>query len=246
MRAFLALIPLVAASPVFAAHPLVTDDTGTQGVKGNQLEFSTDWAKTADGKTKVAEFTYTRGITQSVDISVSLPGVYRAPRQEPTGLNDLSIGAKWRLFDTDQFSFGIKPEWTPATASAGRGLGNGKDSFSLALIGQVSLDDVTILVNQSHVHNRFKHSNAQLENRTRINQTSVALLYALKDNVSLVADIGQRDSDANNQTSKTRFGIAGVIWSVSESLDLDAGVQRTKTPAETERQFGLGLTWRFK
>lgn len=246
MRAFFALISLLIASPIFAAHPLVTDDTGTQGVKGNQIEFSTDWAETAHGKTKLAELTYTRGITQSVDISVSLPGIYRAPRQQPTGLNDLSIGAKWRLFDTDQFSFGIKPEWTPATASAARGLGNGKDRFSLALIGQVSLDDVTILVNQSHVHNRFKHNNAQLENRARINQTSVAALYPLKGNVNLVADIGQRNSDASEHKTKTRFGILGIIWSVTESLDLDAGVQRTTTPDDAEKQLGLGITWRFK
>lgn len=246
MKALLFLVPLLLASSAFAAHPLVTDDTGTQGVKGNQIEFSTDWTQNAGGKTRVAELTYTRGLTDDLDIALTIPGIYGAPRQQPTGFNDLSIGAKWRFLDTDQFSLGIKPEWTPATANSARGLGNGKDSFSLALIAQISLNDLTILINQSYAHNRFKNDGTRLENRTRINQTSTAVLYAIKDSVSLVADIGQRDSDASDHTAKTRFGILGIIWSIHESLDLDAGVQRTQTPDETENQWGIGITWRFK
>lgn len=243
---FLAALPLLITPCVFAAHPLVTDDTGTQRKSGNQVELSTDWATRAEGKSTAAEFTYTRGLTDNLDLFVSLPGITSAPRQQATGLNDLTLGAKWRLIETDLFSFGIKPEWSPATANAARGLGNGKDSFSLALMGQMTISNFTLLINQSHAHNRFKDAEVRDQTRSRINQTSAALLYALKEDVTLVADIGQRDSDANNQTSKTRFGVVGVIWAVSESLDLDFGMQRTKTPAETERQFGVGLTWRFK
>jgi len=246
MKALPALISCLLIPSAFAAHPLVTDDTGTQGAKGNQIEFSTDWTQSAGGKTRAADMTYTRGLTEDLDLALTIPGIYGAPRQQATGFNDLSIGAKWRFMDTDQFSLGIKPEWIPATANSARGLGNGRDSFSLALIAQISLNDLTILINQSHAHNRFKNDDTRLENRARINQTSAAVLYAIRDSVSLVADIGQRDSDASDQTAKTRFSVLGVIWSIHESLDLDAGVQRTRTPDEAEKQWGIGITWRFK
>ena len=60
------------AFPATAFQPLITDDTGTQGSAGNQLEFSfnQEHAKTTDETVRSYSLPvgYTRGITDSIDL----------------------------------------------------------------------------------------------------------------------------------------------------------------------------------
>lgn len=92
------------SAQAFAFQPLITDDTGTQGAGGNQLEFSYghDKTKTAGESERVhsVPVTYTRGLT---DTSMSLsapatPGYVRPtpltrhgasppPRSAPSGVS---------------------------------------------------------------------------------------------------------------------------------------------------------------
>jgi len=37
-----------------------------------------------------------------------------------------------------------------------------------------------------------------------------------------------------------------VIYALSEDLDLDLGFKKGLNSAETDRQWGTGLTWRFR
>lgn len=242
----IAALAMVFASPVFAAHPLVSEDTGTQGPGGNQIELNSDWAKDAGATTKIAALTYTRGITETVDVFFNVPNTWKAPSGQNTGLNDTSLGAKWRFFENDGFSLGVKPEWIFATGDENKGLGNGKDSYALTLMAQIEAGDFTWLLNFGSTHNRFKLQADQDDNRKTINRSSLAMLYGVTEQFTVLVDIGQSDAETKAESSKPKFMVLGAIYAVNDNLDFDIGYKKGLNTAETDKQWGVGVTWRFK
>jgi hypothetical protein len=70
-----ALVLATLSLPVPALQPLITDDTGTQGSGGNQIEASyTGQRSTSAGATDKADgiaATYTRGVGEDLDLFVT-------------------------------------------------------------------------------------------------------------------------------------------------------------------------------
>ena len=229
----------------WAAHPLVSEDTGTQGPGGNQIELNADWARDAGSTTKVAAFTYTRGITENLDLFANLPRTWGAPAGEQTGFNDVSLGAKWRFFEDGGFSLGLKPEWITPSADENRGLGNGKSSYAMTLMAQMEIDDVTLLFNVGATRNRFKLQSDTDAKRGTVNRSSIAVLYRLPWGTTALADLGQADAEDKSEQSKPKFYVLGLIHPVNKDLDIDVGYKKGINTVETDRQWGVGLTWRF-
>lgn len=89
-----------------AGHPLMTDDTGLQGVMRTQLELNTDIKKADGDHSQVASLTYTYGFLDNLDGFFSVPtGV-----SNPSGLADISVGGKYFLREEDGTSWGLKGE----------------------------------------------------------------------------------------------------------------------------------------
>jgi len=92
---------LIAACPSWAAHPLITDDTGTQGKGKYQLELNGqyDWdeeevegvsIKSAGGE---VAGTLSYGIAENVDLVFSMPYVWgKAEVNEITEYDEKGIG----------------------------------------------------------------------------------------------------------------------------------------------------------
>ena len=98
---------LLCSIPVHAYFPFITDDTGTQGEGGNQLELNYVFIKergvgvAEDGTYYPGDYgtsnsfpvTYTRGLTEDLDVFV---GMIR--QTSPTnGWMNSAIGVKWRF-----------------------------------------------------------------------------------------------------------------------------------------------------
>ena len=97
----IALLPAAAS----AFQPLVTDDTGTQGAGGNQLEatYNRTRAKAPDTRVVTHEvpLTFTRGITDPLDLYAGLDYqriVPDAPAATESGWSNPALGAKWRVY----------------------------------------------------------------------------------------------------------------------------------------------------
>ena len=88
-----ALLMLPGASR--AAHPLVSDDTGTQGAGRWQFEASADRTRERDDGLVAREhevaFTLTRGLSDTLDLAIGLPWLRLAASGAPTqrGAGDL-------------------------------------------------------------------------------------------------------------------------------------------------------------
>jgi hypothetical protein len=77
------IILLAAPSVAWAALPLITDDTGTQGTGKFQVEASGVWSTQQTNENvqggresnSIADFTLTAGISETVDFTVDIPYV---------------------------------------------------------------------------------------------------------------------------------------------------------------------------
>jgi hypothetical protein len=106
IRFLVACAAYVVVEAAFAAHPLVTDDTGTQGTGNNQLEINTDRGRDDGVSSQSAALTYTYGLRDALDVFVTVP----ASTTSPSGISDASIGAKWRFMESEKTSLGLKSE----------------------------------------------------------------------------------------------------------------------------------------
>ena len=130
------MLPLAAASALlapldaYAAHPLVSDDTGTQGNANWQFEFNGEETSKQDenGRHQLWNATLTRGFGEHVDLYVNAPYTHLQTRTDDNGagIGDVEIGMKWRFVEHGPLSLALKPKVTMPTGNDGRGLGTGR------------------------------------------------------------------------------------------------------------------------
>jgi len=109
------LFVAVFAGLAFAAHPLITDDTGTQGSGKLQLEVNGEYANDNGNSETTLGATLSAGVRDTVDIILGVPYVFFT-EEDDTGdrvhencLSDMSLELKWRFYEQDGLSFALKP-----------------------------------------------------------------------------------------------------------------------------------------
>lgn len=137
MKQFLMAVSLmlsIFSLPAYAAHPLITDDTGTQGKGKFQIEVNAEHAND-NGNTETAlGATLSAGVLDNVDIVIGAPYVFLSEKDDTghrsyeDGISDLSLALKWRLYENEGLSFALKPGVTLATGDVDKGLGDGKST----------------------------------------------------------------------------------------------------------------------
>ena len=240
-----------------ALQPLVTDDTGTQGRGGNQMEvsYSRDRTRVA-GETERMQsvpLVYTYGLTDTIDIfaSVAYSRIRNdIPGGDTSGMGNTVIGAKWRFYENEETgtSLAIKPELA-VPVSARReidGLGTGKASGNLTFILSQEMPFGAVHFNAGLGRDRYRHSD---ENpRTDSRRFSVAPVWDVSEQWKLALDLGIEHARADGHTVRSRFGEIGAIYSAGKDLDLAIGYIRTtddESPKSKTNSVTAGLTWRF-
>ena len=233
------LLLLGLAQPARSAHPLVSDDTSTQGRGNYQAELNSDWPRFAGKTVHVGAFTFSRGETDALDLYGTLP----ASLSSPSGIGDLSIGAKWRFWQNQQTSLAFKPELYLATGNVDKGLGRGSPTLALTLIeshivGRWGFDsNIGITANRDPTSDDNHHP--------IVWRASGALTYTPSPRWTLAADTGiARNPDKAGKTNPA-FILAGAIYRPRGNVDIDIGIKAGLTSAEVHRQAGAGLTVRF-
>lgn len=233
----------------YAAHPLITDDTGTQGSGNNQAEFSFDRAESGKGAEKVHEnafaFTYTRGLSDRLDFFV---GGAKLDLRDPAandgarvkGSADSAIGLKWRYAEREGFSLGLKLTSNLATGDADRGLGAGRATQSLLHITQWETGSGDFLVNIGLTNN----GKTDEERRTLWN-LSAAWLAPVREDLTFAIDVGASQQASRESSKHPAYALVGLIWAVTEQIDLDIGYKHGLNNQESDRQLGAGLTIRW-
>ncbi|MEW6416929.1 MAG: transporter [Nitrospirota bacterium] len=241
----------------YAAHPLITDDTGTQGKDKFEFELGGEYGhEDEDGVTEnsmeiVPVFAY--GITDDIDIELCVPYLYvRTKETEITteaGFSDVEIDLKWRFYEKDGLSFALRPLISLPTGDEDRGLGAGKVGYSLLLFVTKEVKpwnvDNSINVPWSFDLNiGYKRNENKNDEREDIWHASLSSRVEVAKDLNVVADIGIETNPDKFSDMHPAFILGGFIYSISENLDVDFGVKGGLNKPETDYSILAGITFR--
>ncbi|MCX7171901.1 MAG: transporter [Proteobacteria bacterium] len=249
----------VSSTAVLAYQPLITDDTGTQGQGGNQIEFgiNRDRADRAGITTtaRVLPFTFTRGVTDALDVFVGVNHTKLSasvPGADVSGNGNPVLGLKWRFYENEssKTSLAIKPQLLLPVSKAKEeaGLGSGHTSYSLtAILNQKTGFGV---VHFNLATGRTRYRDASLIPDATLYHASISPVWQLSETWRLALDLGsQSERDARIDTSAEYFEV-GAIYSPDKDLDIALGFIRrndhTSSPDTTTNSVTAGVTWRFR
>lgn len=243
----------------WAAHPLVSDDTGTVGISVTEMEMTVDAARSEGGglllsrsrtrvptastvsDTTLLSATITHGIAEHLDVSFSLPHEQTEVEEKKVrGINDGALELKWRVLSVQKFSLAIKPQLFLATGNERRDLGNGKTSFGLMGIAAHETRYFTVMGNLGYTRNRNT-----VGAREDLWSVSTGVLWKPLPRWQFAADFGVYRNPDLEENRHPLFVILGVIFSPSDKLDLDFGIRNGLNPSEVNRGAGVGLTVRW-
>ena len=257
LRMSLATLCALGSVSAYALQPLNTDDTGTQGAGGNQLELSVDSMRVRESGTDARRgrdrntetvVTYTRGLTETLDLSFGAPYLRNRPGlkddmgnhdKNTSGRGNASISAKWRFFDNEASgtSLAIAPEiLIPVSKSRQEdGLGAGRVSGGLSLLLSQDAPFGAVHVNLGVGKERMRKlsdidgaGTSQSATSARTTGISVAPVWEVSETFQLAADVGLEWE----KSSKVK------IFAADGSL-----VDETRSDTTRSRFAGLGAIW---
>jgi hypothetical protein len=248
-RIFVLFIVLCWPLPVFAAHPLITDDTGTQGKGKFQFEFSGEYGREnedsviEDATVIAAVLTY--GINDQIDVSIGIPYRYDIRREESgttaeNGISDTALALKWRFYEKEGLSFALKPVVTLPTGNDERCLGAGRVTYSMFFITTKELEPWAIHLNLGYIRNENK-----VEEREDLWHASLAGEVKIAKELKIVANIGMERNPDKCSDSDQAFILGGIIYSVRENIDVDFGLKSRLNKLDTGYSALAGMTLRF-
>lgn len=238
-------LPLALALAVpcaFAAHPLQTEDTGTQGA-GN-VEIENGFARARFDSTTLATYQpqVSMGVAPTLDAIVqpSLVWLHAPAQPAVSGAGDTNIDGKWRFWGSDPWSLAIRAGAQAPTSRKGLGLPHGQWAQHALLVA--TWDDAPTTV---HANLGLTRVPRAAGTRASVAHVSAAVMQALNERVILTVDGGfDQDPDPHRRAWPGSL-LAGAIWTARPGLDLDAGWRRSVDARSVNRQWMAGLTYRF-
>ena len=240
---------LLFSGSAFAFHPLITDDTGTQGKGKFQFEVNGQYSHNrANGVTEketevAAALTY--GITDHIDIAVGVPYKFLSAKEGENkishdGVSDAELDLKWQFYEHEGLSFALKPGVTFPTGDDDKGLGTGRTTYHLFFITSKEVKPWAFHVNLGYIRNENK-----ADERKDIWHASLATEVEVSHSVKLVADIGVEKNPDRASSTNPAFILGGAIFTVSKSIDLDLGIKGGLNKAEPDYTILAGITIKF-
>jgi hypothetical protein len=240
----------------WAFQPLITDDTGTQGAGGNQIEvaYFRIVEKLAGSKDVTTEFptVYTRGITDTLDLFIGVSPLRSAPEhaRAERGLSNVAVGAKWRFYEneTSKLSVALKPDvQVPVSKSReARGLGTADFSYGLGVL--VTKETGFGAVHANLAFDRVNYDDDALnaaERRTLV-RLSAAPVWDVTEQWKLALDAGIVTNPDRAERRFMGYAEIGAIYSPTRNVDLSVGLLRNlRDGAVRTTFFTAGITARF-
>lgn len=240
----------VLASSARAAHPLLTEDTGTQGKGNSQLELTLDAFRdrlagvNVRGAQSAAVYSY--GVADPADLQIGLPYL-RLDEDEPAnqrtltrGINDVSLDVKWRFYERGAFSLGVKPGITLPSGDEKKFLGAGRVTWGALLIGSYEPGAVAF-----HSHVGYRAFRNTLGLKTSLWHVSVATTWQVVERLKLVADLSRDRNPVPGFSTPLDYVIVGAIWTPVKNVDLDIGYRHGASGPALDRGLLAGVTLRW-
>jgi len=254
---FLALLLGVSLLPSVASayFPFFTDDTGTQGRGGHQVELSYGWSfdkgdeidedirviGSTSGIPQNVPLTYNYGMGKSVDIFFGV-----ARQILPSGgWQNNQLGLKW-VFYGDQkqgWSAAVKPLLIipVTTAMQGNGLGTAKWNSAIALIASLVENRYEIHINAGYQSNLLVPTTDNDSQRDTLFNISVVPVVLINDAWRIGLDIGLQTNPRFDSNYQFNTGL-GLVYSPVRDVQLGFGVFAVRSLRISTRQIGYAVT----
>jgi hypothetical protein len=247
------IVSVTTGREAFAAHPLLTDDTGTQGRGNFQLEATGTWLADqeetgGEGIREIgslAALVFAAGVSETFDLVVGMPYVWTETKKaeqitKDDGISDTVIEAKWRFYDREKFSIAIKPGILLPTGNEEQGRGTGHVGTMVFLISTIEVEPWAFDANFGYLY---------LENRCeeRINLWfgSLASRFAVTSRWTIAGEIGTIRNADPADSSHPAFAQFGLVYSLTDYLDLSTGFVAGLSDSEIDQSIRVGATIRF-
>jgi hypothetical protein len=230
------------ALPALAAHPLLTEDTGTQGKGGYELELG--FAQARDGGVKALEFgpQLSYGVRDNLDLIARPTWLYVRGAGEggaTKGFGDTGLDFKWRYPAPGPLTFGVRAGVDLPTGNEDKGLGNGKVSPHAILIATYLDTTWMLAANVDYVYDPL------IGDRRDLWGASAAALYSVNSTWRISAEAATATNPDTSRASWLTVVRFGAIATVAPGFDVDAGYQVRLTPAASARIILAGATLRW-
>lgn len=241
-----------------ALQPLITDDTGTQGAGGKQVELSyaRSTEKEAGAKTvsTLLPLVHTYGWTDTLDVYISGSHARFSPSTPDdtrTGAGNPVAGFKWRFFEneTSGLSLALKSElrFPVSDRAEDRGLGNAKTNAGAALLLSRETGFGAIHANLVVSSQRFGLAANQAANRDKLWRLSVAPVIDLNERWRIALDTGLVTNPHRAEKPRMGYIEAGIIYAPDKDIEFAAGIIRdVRHQVHQVYSFTGGVTWRFR
>jgi hypothetical protein len=264
----------------FAAHafePLNTDDAATIGRNVNQIEqyiyvLNNKAAEDVSvinsngeefrglGRATAAPFTYTRGLSETVEASFAST-YYANPNGNYSPLSNYVLGLKWRFLGDGEkgWAFAVKPTVTlPAsTSQQAVGIGFASTNYEVNLISSYYWDQIHVHSNVSYARNPYNTnypvSGSTEPLRTNAYAFSIAPVWVVNARWRLALDFGAGSNILLNANRFSDYGMVAALYSITPDVDLGLSIMRSAANFGTvfsgsgvySLRSEAGVTWRF-
>jgi len=252
MNHFLSILIMVIvwsfSSFAHAAHPLITDDAGTQGQGKFQLELNVQNDYEREGviktETPILAMTFSYGIMYPLDsilgISYQFLTTENGASIKHDGWADVSLDLKWKFYQKDYLALALKPGITLPAEDEQKGLGQGKATYRLFFISSIEKKPWAFHLNLGYVRNENK-----IEERLDLWHISLAAVVEVFQNLNLVANMGLEENRNKENDEPPVFLLGGIIYALTENFNIDFGLKIGLNGPETDFSVLAGLAWRF-
>lgn len=245
MRSYLLAVAagwLVAACAAHAAHPLFTEDAGTQGAGSAELESGFSWTRDGEDRSFTFQPQLSWGLLPALDLIVAPSWLrnHTAEDGNARGRGDTLLDVKWRFHEDGPLFLALRAGVLFPTGASGPGLSNGKPS-SHALLA-VTFDAAPLAL---HGNLGYTRGPSLPGLRRDVYHVSAAAVFAASANLAFAADAG---FDSNPDSAKKSWPgtlLFAVIYTLRPGLDVDAGYQIRLNDAAPARQWLAGITYRW-
>ncbi|MCD8516073.1 MAG: hypothetical protein LRY53_02210 [Burkholderiaceae bacterium] len=237
LGAFALATTALTTTTAHAFFPFITDDAGTQGQGGNQIELNYEFVKehnneldlegrvigTGSGVANVFPAGYTYGIDDNIDIFVGF-----ARQTSPVnGWLNTEIGAKW-VFAGDQssgWSAAVKPMLIlPVTKDMqDRGLGNAKVNLGITMVGSYMADTHELHLNLDYTGNNYAATEQAEAQRKSLWRISAAPVYIINERWKAGIDVGLETNPSFNSHYQA-FGEIGIQYAPRANMQIGLGI----------------------
>jgi hypothetical protein len=224
-----------------AAHPVLTEDTGTQGKGRFELELGTEWAREGDARAFEFGPQLSWGALDNLDLIVRASWLdLRGTDASSRGIGDTALDVKWRFLEEGSFSLGLRAGVDLPTGNVDRDLGTGEVGYHGVLIASYDTEPFSFHANVGAIH----VGNVPLQRRD-LALGSVAVVWVVQEGLKLSAEVATAsnpDPERNTWPAVARFG---AICTLDKYWDVDIGYQTRLNHAAPETVILAGATLRW-